>query len=123
MCTANTGSVVPANGIVVRKRAVTGRGMTVIAIAAGAVAAERTTAAVSRYVPARSRQQVDVCETAPVESAVTGGANEVQLMVLLLGCETRVRYHSVAVWDLCQHQAGGTGQMSCTEGFRIDGSS
>lgn len=123
MCAANTGSVVPANGIVVRERSVTGRGMTVIAVAAGAVTAERTTTAVSRYVPARRRQQVDVCETAPVESTITGGANKVQLMVLLLGSDTRICYYSVAVWDLCQHKAGGTGQMVCTEGFRIDGRS
>lgn len=84
MCAANTGSVVPATGIVavLHKRSVTGRGMTVIAVAAGAVTAEGATAVGSSSYSSvsgrrRCRQQVDMCETVPAESAVAGGADEV----------------------------------------------
>lgn len=83
MCAANTGSVVPATGIVavLHKRSVTGRGMTVIAVAAGTVTAEGATAVGSSSSSVsgrrRCRQQVDMCETVPTESAVAGGADEV----------------------------------------------
>lgn len=83
MRAANTGSVVPATGIavVLHKRSVTGRGMTVIAVAAGAVTAEGATAAVGSSSSVsgrrRCRQQVDMCETVPTKSAVAGGADEV----------------------------------------------
>lgn len=86
MRAANTGSVVPATGIVavLHKRSVTGRGMTVIAVAAGAVTAEGATATAvgsssSSSVSGRRRcrQQVNMCETVPTESAIAGGADEV----------------------------------------------
>lgn len=80
MRAANTGSVVPADGIVVvvRKRSVTGRGMTVIAVAAGAMTAKRTSSAVWSSVSGRCRQQMDMCKTtASVQSVIAGGADKV----------------------------------------------
>lgn len=73
---ANTGSV-PAAGIVVRKRSVTGWGMTVIAVAAGTVTAERTAASVAGQIACRCRQQMDVSEPVPAGTVVTGSADKV----------------------------------------------
>lgn len=91
MCAANTGSVVPADGIIIIVRvrpSVTGRGMTVIAVAAGAVTAERATstaAAVSAYVSGRCRQQVHMGKpTAAVQCTIAGSADKIQLMLMLV---------------------------------------
>lgn len=98
--------------------------MTVIAVAAGTVTAKRTTSAttaVSTYVSGRCRQQVHMGKAAAtVQCTIAGGADEVQLMLVLLDAWTRSS--GGAVRDLSHYKAG-TGQVVCTEGFLVDGSS